>query len=398
MYETPRVNRDKMRMKVVIFCYVSFFLSLLWFELPCKAMDFTIIPSIETRVVYDDNLDFDQKDEKDDFAGNAIPQLTLDYKTELLEVSLVSKLDFLKYYDETDFDRTNQLYGFDGRYRVFPRWTLAGNFEYQKDETVDSQLEETGQVFDRDRVKTYDAGGGLSYQVTELSDIGFEIEYRKRDYSSHDDTDFDRYTFSLPYKKKFINQRDTLTLTPAYTFFESDDEDVKDYRFGLGWEHLLSETLTSNLGGGVRYTDIEDPDGKGDDNIGYFGKIGLTKTGETFSGEIAFSRDIRANSDAEIIEVNRLILRFDKRFLERLGFRFRGSGYLSETESNEADDDKVIYFDLQPSLYYRITENHTLDLTYRYQNETEFDEPGNPVTERNQIWVGLVLKFPKKWN
>ena len=358
------------------------------------ASDLTIVPELELRVEYDDNLDFDQKDEIDDFAGNAIPRLTLDYKTELLDVALFGELDFLKYYDETDFDRTNQLYGFDGRYQVFSRWALAGNFQYRRDETTDSQLEETGQVTERNRVNTYDAGSGLFYQLTELSDVGFVFDYRKRDYGSANDTDFDRYTFSLPYTKKFANQRDVLTLTPGYSIFDSDEEDVTDYRFGLEWQRLLTETLTSEIVVGPRYTEIEDVNGKNDDKIGYFGKLGLIKKGETFSGEIAFSRDIRANTDAEIIEVNRLLLRFNKRIWERFGFRFNGSGYISDTESS---NEKTRYFVLSPSLYYMLTEYHTIELAYKYQNKKEFDEPGNPDTERNKGWIGITLKFPKKW-
>ena len=377
-------------------CSAIIFISIL-LPLRSTARDLTIVPELELRVEYDDNLDFDPKNEIDDFAGNAIPGLTLDYKTELLEVSLFGELDFLKYYDETDFDRTNQLYGFDGRYRVFSRWTLAGDFQYHRDETTDSQLEETGQVTERNRVNTYDAGSGLFYQLTELSDLGFAFDYRKRDYGSDDDTDFDRYTFSLPFTKQFANQRDRIKLEPAYTIFDSDEEDVTDYRFGLGWQRLLTETLSSEIEIGARYTDIEDPDGKNDDNIGYFGELSLIKKGETFSSKIAISRDIRANNDAEIIEVNRLLLTFDKRIWERFGFRFSGSGYLSDTESSNADADKTRYFVLLPSFYYMLTEYHSIELAYKYQNKKEFDEPGNPVSERNRGWIGLVLKFPKKW-
>jgi hypothetical protein len=381
-----------------IFCCILIFFISMSLPRSSTASDLTIVPELELRVEYDDNLDFDEKDEIDDFAGNAIPRLTLDYKTELLDVALFGELDFLKYYDETDFDRTNQLYGFDGRYQVSSRWALAGNFEYRRDETIDSQLEETGQVTERNRVNTYDAGSGLFYQLTELSDVGFVFDYRKRDYSSADDTDFDRYTFSLPYIKKFGNQRDILTLTPSYSIFDSDEEDVTDYRFGLEWQRLLTETLTSEVEVGVRYTDIEDTNGRNDDNIGYFGELGLIKKGETFSSKIALSRDIRANTDGEIVEVNRIFLKFDKRMWERFGFRFNGSGYLSDTESSNAKDEKTRYFVLSPTLYYMLTEYHSIELAYKYQNKTEFDEPSNPMTERNRVWIGVVLKFPKKWN
>jgi hypothetical protein len=233
-----------------------------------------------------------------------------------------------------------------------------------------------------------------------LSDIGFKTDYRKRDYSSDDDTDFDRYTFSLPYTKRFANQRDTLKMGPAYSIFDSDgEEDAKDYRLGFGWERLVTETFTFTLDFGGRYTRIEDENGKDDDNIGGFGKISLEKRGETYITAIGASRDIRGNSDGNIVEVNRVFLSLNKRLLERLRFRFYGAGYLSEEESNNLDDgDKTRYFELSPGFVFLLTGNHSLELAYQYQNAKEFDEPGNPVTQRNRVWLGIQLKFPKKWN
>ena len=396
------INRPQqwqtMKKQLFIFGYLVPAFLLISYPLQSVAKDLTIEPSLTTRIIYDDNLDFDDKDEIDDFGANATPGLTLNYNTVLGETSLYGELDIIKYFNETDFDRTNQLYGFDGRYRLFPRWTFTGDFEYRRDETIDSQLRDTGRVSQRNRQTTYEGGGGVFYLLTELTDIGFTTDYRKRDYGSNDDSGYDRYIFSLPFTKRFTNQRDTLTLEPAHTIFNSDgEEDAKDYRFVVGWERQISETLTFQLNSGIRYTDIENEDGKNDDSWGYLGKFSLRKTGETFSGDITASRDIRANTDAEIVEINRLILRVDKQLRERLGFRFYGAGYYSNTESNQAASDRVIYFELKPSGYFLLTENFSLDLVYTYQRGKELNEPGNTVTQRNRVWLGLTLKFPKKW-
>jgi hypothetical protein len=375
-----------------VFIFIAIYL-----PLNSRAADLKIEPSLELRVEYDDNLDFDDNDEVDDFAGNAITQLRLDYVTELSRVSLIGKADVLRYFNETDFDRENFLLGLDGGYLMSDRWSFAGNFKFRKDETIDSQLEETGQAFDRNAVETYDAAGGLFYQLTELSDIGFNTEYRKRNYDSDDDTDFDRYTFSLPYTKRFANQRDMLKIVPAYTIFDSDgEEDATDYRLGFGWERLVTETVTFTLDFGGRYTIIEDKNGEDDDNLGYFGQVSFEKRGETFLSEIGASRDIRANSDGNIVEVNRVFLNVNKRLLERFRFRFYGAGYLSDEESdNVEEEDKTRYFEVRPSFLFLITENHSLELAYQYQNAKEFDRPGNPITQRNKVWLGLQLKFPK---
>jgi hypothetical protein len=378
---------------------LSLMLVLMFLYQPLWAKDVTITPAIELKTVYDDNLDFESKDEKDSFGANAVPRLTLNYASELLQFSLIGEVDIIKYFTETDYDRTNQLYGIDGQYQMSPRWKFAGDFEYRRDETIDSILEETGQAFERRRVTTYDSGAGLFFELTELSEIGLAADYRRRDYSSSEDTDFNRITFSLPYTKQLVNQRDIVALVPSYSIFDSDNsQDGKDYRFEIRWERQINETLTSFINAGGRYTDVDQEDGSSDTNWGYIGKLGLLKKTETFSGEINASRDIRANSDAEIVEVNKLVLLADKLLLERFGFRFYGSGYYTETESNIDNDEKTTFFELKPSLYYLLTENHYLELSYQYQNKKELDLPGNPVTQRNRVWLGIVLEFPKKWN
>lgn len=363
------------------------------------AQDVTLTTSLRLSTVYDDNLDFDQKDEKDDFGANAAPGLTLGYASELLQFNLTGEVDFLKYLNETDFDRTNQFYGLNGQYQMSARWSFTGNFSYRRDETIDSVLEETGQSFERNRVTTYGGRSGLFFQFTELSDVGLEADYRKRDFGSDQDTDYDRYTISLPYTKRFANQRDAVSLVPSYSDFDSDDsEQAKDYRFEIKWEREIDETLTSNIDSGVRYTNIDQEDGSSDYSWGYIGKVGLRKKTETFTGTIEASRDIRINTDAEVVEVNSLLLRANKLLSERFWFNFIGSAYYTDTESNQADNNKTIYFVLNPSLSYLLTENHSLELNYQYQNKKELDEPGNPVSQRNRVWLGFVLNFPKKWN
>ena len=389
---------DKVKDKFIGFGLVAILVlmtlpQLLW------AQEVTVTPSIRLSTVYDDNLDFDQKDEKDSFGANAVPGLTLSYASELLQFNLIGEVNVIKYFTETDFDRTNQLYGLDGSYQMSPRWKFAGNFSYRSDETIDSVLEETGQSFKRGRVNTYDGGAGVFFQLTELSDIGLAADYRKRDFRSGQDTDYDVYTINLPYTKRFASQRDTVTLVPSYSDFNSDDsEEARNYQLEIGWEHQINETLTSIINAGGRYTYIDQQDGSSSSNWGYVGKLGLRKKTETFTGTIEASRDIRVNSDAEIVQVNRFLLSANKLLSERFGFKFSGSAYYTDTVSDQAKDQKTIYFVLNPSLYYQLTENHSIELNYQYQNQKELDEPGNPVTQRNRVWLGFVLNFPKKWN
>jgi uncharacterized protein (PEP-CTERM system associated) len=164
--------------KAMVLAYSILILFYPIFLINSFAAEITVTPTLGLKVEYDDNIDYNDKDETDDFSGSAIPGLRFNYLTDLLEFNAYGELDFKHYYDETDFDRTNQLYGVDGNYQMLERLYFLGGFEYRKDETTDSQLEETGRVFRKDRREQYNADGGLRYQISELSEIGPNLDYQ----------------------------------------------------------------------------------------------------------------------------------------------------------------------------------------------------------------------------
>jgi hypothetical protein len=382
-------------------CIGFVFLTVILLPVASNAAEITFVPTMELVAEYDDNIDFtsNSQDEQDDFAGSAIPEATLEYRTERLKLNSQAHLDFKRYLNDTEFDRTNQFYLIDTEYQAYSRWKFFGGYQFRRDETTDTQFEQTGRVFQRSRENRQDARGGVQYNLTELTDVGSFILYRRSDFSSRDDTDYHLYTIEVPFTKRFQNQIDTIKVTPAYSKYKSDDnEKADDYRFTVGWQHLISETSTFNIVAGPRYTSVEDNNGETNGRFGGVGAIGLEKKGETFSGNIRFSHDLRSSTQGEIINVDRLYLFADKQITERFGARFRGNGYYSNTENKNEPNDKVLSFELIPTLYYMLTENHSVELTYNYRNQRELNQPGNPSANRNRVMLGFIFRFPKKWD
>ena len=389
----------KMNCRLLLFSFLC--LSLMLLPKSSGAAEVLFVPSITLSSEYNDNIDFnpDSADAQDDFAGSAIPEASLEYHTERLNLNSRAKLDFKKYLHDTNFDRTNQLYEIGTKYQAHTRWTLSGNYEFLRDETIDTQFETTGRVFERNRTQRQNIRGGVSFAMTELTDIGLFLRYGKVDFSGSDNTDYDFYMIEFPYSKRFQNELDTISLTPAYYHYKSDDnEKAKDYRLTFGWQHLISETLTFNLNAGGRYTTVEDYSGEKNSNFGGVGSIGLARKGETFSSEIRYSRDLSSTTEGEIILVDRLFAFADKRITERFGIRFMGNAYYSNRENNDEPTDKVVSFELTPAIYYMLTENHSVELLYNYRNQRELDEPGNPTTQRNYVALSFNFVFPKKWD
>lgn len=377
------------------------FFTLILFPIPSIAGLVELVPGLRIATEYDDNIDFRSKssETEDDFSGSARPSVRLKYNTERLDLIGRGEIDFKKYLNQTDFDRTNQLYALETKFQAHQRWRLSGDYSFRRDETVDSQFEETGRTFRRSRVQRHDAKGGVQYALTELTDIGPFLSYIRADYSGRDNTDYDLYRIELPYTKRFQNQRDTIRLTPAYTRYDSDDNEEADgYRLTFGWERLLSETLTFDIAVGPRYTKVQQDNGDENSNWGAAGNIGLDKRGETFKGSIRFSHDLGTTADGEIINVNRLNMFADKKMSERFGIRFIGIAWYTNREDNDAPSDKVVSFELNPALYYMLTENHSLELGYNYRNQRELGEPGNPTTQRNTVVLSFNFAFPQRWD
>jgi hypothetical protein len=386
-----------MKLNLIIF----FSLSLILLPMAVIAGEVVFAPRISLIAEYDDNIDFNRKSDNavDDFSGRARPEARFEYSTELFNLNARGYLDFQKYLDETDFDRTNHFYRINSRYQAHPRWNLSGNYRFRRDESIDSQFEETGRSFRRKRLQRHDALGRVRYKLTELSDIGPLLSYRRLHYSGRGNTDYDLYRIALPYTKKFQNQRDSIRLTPAYSRYESDfNQEADGYRLTFGWNRLISENLTLDMYAGPRYTKTQEADGDENSNWGAVGGIGLWKQGETFTGNIRLWHDLDSTSDGRIINVSRLRMTTDKRMSERFGIRFSGWAIYTNRENDDLPSDKVFSFILIPALYYMLTENHFLELRYNYRNQRELDEPGNPVTQRNVVNLRLVLDFPKVWN
>jgi hypothetical protein len=369
-----------------------------------QAGQITFTPSINAHVSYDDNLNWDLDNTINDVGGAIIPRIDLEYITEKLEFDLIGWVDIIRYLEEDDFDRENYLLGIGGRYQMFNRFFVLADLEYRLDETTDSQLIETGRVFNREERTRYYAEGGLRYQLTELTNTGPNFIYQKVEYEGFN-VDWDQYTISFPYTKIFQNQFDEITLEPAYSKFESNLEDADDYRIGLYWNRNITETFLSKLYGGIRFTDTKsqvlvDENEKKEDSrkLDWFGRFELEKTGLTYLFNIALSKELYGSTFGTLIDVYRVYGTFDKNLTERLGFRIYSSFNLSYRESDSLDEDKIIYFDVNPSIYYLLTENHSIYLAYRYQYQEEVDLPGDPRRERNRLWLGVNLQFPNRWN
>lgn len=383
-----------MRKKLLV---VSFFCpTLLFFFITSNifATDLNFVPSINARGTYNSNVFFTFEDEEDDYYVTIRPAATLLYNTQLVRVKSLGAIDIDRYAIDSDLDDEKYLFKFDLDYQFLPRWTASGLFSFIQDDTFDTELTETGRVTQREQRRRYDAGGKLGYQMSELSDIELEVVYTKKQYDGTG-IDTDRVAVIADYNRKLKNQRDVISFIPFYNYRENDKADLNVIGAALGWEHPFSETLVMNARAGLHYwnQDLKDDD-KSNTGWGPVADINLEKSGEIFTALLGYRRDIRATASGQFVSVDRIYTRLDRRITERLRGEFKGALYFSRTV--EGSNDRRRFFDLRPSLTYRITENFDTSLTYNYRDE--YDNDINDKRFQHRVWLWFNFNFPGNWS
>jgi len=387
------------KVPIVLFCECVL-VFLLFVPFVAVARDVTIVPSIAFKAGYDDNALYSRDFDISDYVGIISPALKLDYATEVFNIRGSGLVDVLRYAQEKELDYERQYYKLGGGYRFSERWDFTGDFAYSKDTTLQTELIQTGIVNIRSPVDRFDGDLDLSYQLSELSDIGVKYAYVNRSYKDPGLDDYYANSISLPYNRQFNDGLDIFTVEPRYARLISDINDAHDYRVNFGWAHRPSETYQFKVFLGPRYTTQKFEDtGETTSNWGVVGDINLEKTAEVYSILVGFNSDIiNRPSTGELNQVFRLYTRLSRRITERFGAQVYSRISMTKPDYEDvSNEEDIYYFVVTPSLNYYFTENHYLSLSYSYQQEYDRNVEDDPRIARNRIWLSVNFNFPKKW-
>ena len=210
-------------------------------------------------------------------------------------------------------------------------------------------------------------------------------------------------------------------MLPYYGYWRSHVSDVNNYGLSFGYSHAFSETFSLEAFAGPRYTQTErkysvpqfvfDPETgtirlvlkemkARDGNWGATGSLQVKKEWISSSVTAGYSHELTYSStigdDAEPINVDRFYLTVSHRIITRLRVGFSGSYYISESASSFGDQNRR-YLTLTPSLYYDITRNWALRLTYSYQRQLNKAVSSDSGLDRNRVWITLMWQLPMEW-
>lgn len=365
---------------------------------------------------YNDNILFRRDDKRDDFLYNIAPALRVNYVSELLELESDFGTMLRRYTTEDEFDREDYYVNLLGRYSLTERLSTRARFYFLQDNTLEStvlDIEDPVFIEDGDielddgidpgierfysERKRYNGNVAFDYRLTELSHLELGYRYLKSEYDFEGNTDFDVHRLRLEYLKRLQGERDTLGARVDYGQYSSEISDADTYALALIWRHAFSETMRLKADIGVRYTDrtFNNRDDQTENWTG-LADIRFTKTGETTKLALGFKQDLQSGSDGTIANLPRLYANLSQGLTERFLFQIKSNLYLRRDDIDFDFGDGDVFFDIIPSLKYRLTENYALTMAYSYTFDHDRDLDENPDKERNRVWLMLELEFPQK--
>jgi opacity protein-like surface antigen len=375
----------------IIIVIISVFLS----AATVHSADVMLIPSVNVKGEYNDNIDFSRTNKLDDYTGIVSPALTLNYATDRLNMNARTAFDIIGYADYTDRNRQNQNHKLGAGYKLSERFSVNADGLYTKDTTLDTELQETGLVKIRTDREFMRAGGGFSYQLSEVSGTALDYFFTRTDYDHMAFTDSKGHSVSLSYNHSFNNRIDILTLKSSCRKNDSDEDKVYTYSFSVGLDHTFSPALRGSASAGVRYSDTEESTGRSETDWGWTSDISLKRSWETVTAEFTYLRDLDYSAEGEAVEVNRFSLAVDKMVTVKFGIKLSGSLYFTKS-AGDIKEENTRYYSIIPSLYYKITQNHSVELGYSYSNEYDKLLADNREVDRNIVWLLLSFSFPQK--
>ena len=381
--------------------------------LDVHAGETTLNPALNLGARYDNNVLFDRTIVIDDYSSVVHPSLALNHKTERTDLNLGADVKFVNYLDQTELDNTKQVYEFNVNSQLSERLSGQAKAHYIRDTLLDSELEETGVVYnqeDRERINTL---GGINYSLSQKSRLGALYNFTYTDYEERTRADRNDHSVGVTYSRFFNEGLDGLSVSPRYRYIllsdykDSDGNTVKgsevnNFSLNLGWTHKSSEIGTIRLFLGGRYTeetpvdDGDDTDNEKRDYSGVVADFSYTIKDEISNLRIGYSRDINYDANNDLREMDRLYAYYDYLLTERSRAGIYANIYLTRTENQDSDNSDTRYLDIQPKISYSLTELYYLQLAFRYSLQYDDTEKDKTV-DRSQLLLSIVLQFPQKF-
>jgi hypothetical protein len=219
-----------------------------------QATEWSFEPAVNTKIGYDDNIFLSTDNEIDSTELTLAPSAKFSVRTPRSGLSGTLGFTFRRYPEHTD--RNDNNIRFDvASYHQMQRSRFGLSAGVIKDSTLDTQLEETGLVFDHEDRLRQSVSPSWGWRINELTNLETGYDYSTVEYEkSGDRTDYFTHVGQIALIRNFS---ETVAGNIGFVYGVTDSEsDIRstnsNMRVGLVW--AATETFSASLAVGGRYT------------------------------------------------------------------------------------------------------------------------------------------------
>lgn len=383
-------------------------LLLLSWACPAAAAETAVIPSVELRQEYTDNLFFSATNPQSSFITRLSPGIKANGSTEVLSGSLAAKLSALHYSENSNRDDLDQVYRGTGGIRLTPQLKLTGSAAYRNESSPDRDIEASGQALNvTSWHQSY--GSGVEQRIGELTVASLGYGYDTINYSKQiNNSDVTSHTATIGLEHDAGRLLPLLKLHTAARYSRSDYDtaQIENYELTIGVSRQLHELWSLSANGGARFTrsgfqtvTFSPASGSGsgheqNDSFGWVLATSLDYRGELLRGSLTYNRDLSTASGSFRSAVERDVVNFNLR--RQLNYEFSaalgGGYYRSFASGNEFGSQNINDTSWRGTFSLRYEFNRTVSADGGYEYYFQESASSNSSTHRNKLFFQLTAQ------
>lgn len=368
------------------------------------AAEWSVVPSLGMKGQYDSNLLLTPFPHQATYGYWISPGAEFSGKTERLEVSGKTALDFVDYYGGQTNRFTNIYLPLSSRYRTEKdEWSFTGGFT--RDNTLMGELRTTGVVLQFTQRNLWTANPTWTRNLTEKLAFQGDFQFSDATYENGLQLGLVDYqvfggSAGLLYH---VTERDDIQLSGTYTNFHTTNAPL-GLRASfpgamLSVTHSFTETLKATAYGGPRFisstTQVGGAGHTNRDTVWVYG-AGFTQQFERASLQFTLARDIFPSGFGLLIQTDRVGLLASYNLSETVTASFDISGYIVSGATSLASGGVIPnsrLFYSTPKIVWKFSEWWNLEASYTYR-QSNIDGFSNAAV--SNVTMLMLTYYPPK--
>jgi len=368
------------------------------------AAEWSLLPSIGVKGVYNDNLLLTPLPHDATYGYWVSPAAEFAGKTERLEVSGRVAADFVSYYGGQESRFTNLFLPLTLRYKTETD-LLGFTGGFTRDNTLMGELVDTGVVLRFTQRNQWKANPSWTRRITEKLSVQSSFQLNDTTYENGSSLGLVDYQLlggsgGLLYQ---LTEQDQIQLSGSYVNFYTTNA-PSSFRasfpgVNLSLTHAFTETLTGTASGGPSFvsstTQTAGDNIKAESTVWLFGG-NLIKKFERTSIQVNVTRNIVPSGFGLLIQTDRAGLTVSHDLTETLTASFDGAGYsvsgVTQRATGGTFSDSHL-FSATPKIAWKFLEWWKLELSYTYRHR-EVDGFPDPAMSNGTMF--MLTYYPPK--